>query len=74
MCVRGFSPGISQAAENAGDLEDGIGRILRVEHLKEPLKGNLDMLSLIDNEIEVQRGNMTCLRSHSKFGESQDCA
>ena len=25
-------------------------------------------------EIEAQRGNMTCLGSHSKFGGNQDCA
>lgn len=32
------------------------------------------MLDLTDKEIEAQRGNMTCLRSHSKFGGNQGCA
>lgn len=41
--------------------------MLRVMTLKESLKGNLDVSA--DMKIEAQRDDMTCLRSHSKFGE-----
>lgn len=60
-------PVTSQGTGNAGGLEYGTGRILRVMMLKESLKGNLDVSA--DMKIEAQRDDMTCLRSHSKFGE-----
>lgn len=60
-------PASSQATGNDGGLEYGTGRILRVMTLKESLKDNLDVST--DMKIEAQRDDMTCLRSHSKFGE-----
>lgn len=38
------------------------------ESLKESLEGSLDILNLTDKDIKAHRGNITCLKSHSKFG------
>lgn len=60
MCICGLSPGVSQAIGRPGSLEHGICRIPREERLSGHVK-------LTDKKIETQRGNITYLRSHSKF-------